>query len=101
MEITPSKTPSDCSRATSRSSYSSLSSFADETPKKRKKIDRMVYSIDKVSFEWSQPESKSLNRELSPSSSRRANFEDYLSDNLSDDSESFSSFLGRSLKRKK
>lgn len=66
MDLTSSKSSSECSRATSRSSYSSLSSFADETPKKKKKIDRMVYSIDKAHFEWSQPITKSVNKEHSP-----------------------------------
>jgi len=53
MNPTPNKSPIN-SRQSQRNSCSSLSSFADETPQKRKKTDRMVYSIDKSQFDWSE-----------------------------------------------
>lgn len=37
-----------------RNSSSSLSSFSKDTPQKKKKTDRMVYSIDKSQFDWSE-----------------------------------------------
>lgn len=53
MNPTPNKSPIN-TRQSQRNSCSSLSSFADETPQKRKKTDRMVYSIEKSQFDWSE-----------------------------------------------
>lgn len=53
MDPTPNKS-SRTNRHIERNSSSSLSSFVNDTPQKRKKTDRMVYSIDKSQFDWSE-----------------------------------------------
>ena len=77
-------------RNSEREASSSLSSFADNSPQKRKKADRMVYSIDKTQYDWSQKKTarKSNKTENNEDLSSENKFEDYLSDNLSDDSSS-------------